>query len=724
MALEKTLRNIAVWAVFAVPFVVLIIANGFFFPFITGKNFAFRILVEIAVGAWLPLALAYPAYRPRRSWILAALTLFVLSIGISDVLGVYLAKSIWSNFERMEGWVTLVHLFGYFIVATSVLTTEKLWRRFFITTLIVSSIVALRGLLQLAGFLTINQGGVRLDSFLGNATYLAIYMVFHIGIAALLWSRSWIERTNERVIVSMLYGASILLNAIILFFTATRGALLGLLGGVLLAGVLYAARDVSSAGARRVAALLGILILISGGLWALRDSSLVRSIGPLARLTSISFGEASLSARFMNIGMAWQGFSERPLLGWGQENYAVVFDKYYNPNMYASEPWFDRVHNVVFDWMIAGGILGLLLYLSLYVSALVALWRGAFSHVERSIVTGLLAAYFFYLLFTFDNITSYILFFSVLAWIHVRASAERPALLSWKAPAVFVPIYALGAVLLVWGSVYFVNASAITANKALLSGLSAQSIGEGRDAFLKAISYGMPASQEAREHFLQSAGALQGANAPEEMKLQYARTALEEMAKQMTENPLSARFPFFYGALLNAYGQYADAKSALLHAHELSPGKQAILFELGRSALAQGNITEALEWFKKAYDAAPSYVEARALYAAALIFAGQDAQAEALITPLIEAGGLDNRIAAAYASIKRYDKIAEIWSAYVEKHPSDIRAHFTLAIAYYASGNVSRATGLLEEAARTFPSASQEALQVAAQMKAGTFVIQ
>jgi len=43
--------------------------------------------------------------------------------------------------------------------------------------------------------------------------------------------------------------------------------------------------------------------------------------------------------------MAWEGVKEKPLLGWGQENFNLVFNKYYEPSLYGQEVWFDRVHN-------------------------------------------------------------------------------------------------------------------------------------------------------------------------------------------------------------------------------------------------------------------------------------------------------------------------------------------------------------------------------------------
>src|SRR5690606_17975713 len=99
-----------------------------------------------------------------------------------------------SNFERMEGFVTIAHLFLFFIVAGSVLSTEKLWGYYFITMLVAASFMSLNVFKQIAGTEQINNlGGVRVDGTLGNATYLAIYMLFHFFIAFLLLVRSKIR---------------------------------------------------------------------------------------------------------------------------------------------------------------------------------------------------------------------------------------------------------------------------------------------------------------------------------------------------------------------------------------------------------------------------------------------------------------------------------------------------------------------------------------------------
>src|SRR3989344_4225274 len=332
MNLNKILRWVALGGIFLVPFVPLVVANNLFFPFITGKAFVFRILVIIAAGAWLILALRDPDYRPKNSWILKALIVFVAVIGLAGIF----------------------HLFLYFLTASAMLNDWKHWKRFFQTSIVVSVIMAGYGIFQLAGVLVINQGGTRLDGTFGNATYLAGYMLFHIFLTFFLLLRERFSKTLQWT-----YGVIIALQLFILYHTATRGAVLGLVGGILIAAILIALFDKERLFLKKSArfTLVAILILIVGFI-AIRNVAFIQKSAALSRLASISLNEAT--PRFMVWQMGWQGFKERPILGWGQESFNFVFNKYYNPKMFTQEQWFDRAHDIIFDWLIAGGLLGLL----------------------------------------------------------------------------------------------------------------------------------------------------------------------------------------------------------------------------------------------------------------------------------------------------------------------------------------------------------------------------
>jgi len=733
MALEKTLRWIVLSGVFALPFIVFFVASSLFFPFITGKNFAFRIIVEVITGAYLALALANAAYRPRRNWLLAAFAIFLVVIAIADAQGAYPFKSFWSNYERMDGWVTQAHLFAYFLVAVSVLNTEKLWRNFWQVSLVTSAFVGLYGLLQMFGIASVNAGfssASRIDATFGNPIYLAAYMLFNVFVAALLWRHAWKDAPmGHRTLPALLYGGVIVLDSLVLFLTGTRGTMLGIMGGGLLCALLIALFARESPGARKIATgvIVGFLVL-AGGFYLAKDQAWIQRVGFLSRLATISLSDSTTKARLLNAGMAFEGFKERPLLGWGQENYAIVFDKYYDPRMYAQEQWFDRVHNTVLDWLVAGGALGLLSYLALFGCALWCIRkRGVFDVFEQSILTGLLAAYFFHNLFVFDNITSNILFVSTLAYIAWRvnvASAFAPLFASaWTARRA-LPVIAACAALAVWGAGWWVNAKPLQANRLLLKAIAAQPEGVAKNLeyFKTAIALGSYGTQEVREQLSQGAAQIVRAEGiPDEVKRTFAETAAKEMSLQAMDSPLDARFPLFLGVLLDAYGAYDEAAPVLARALELSPKKQTILYEIGSNAFARNDTAGMLAAFKQAYELAPENNDARLYYAAALIRAEGANAADELLAPLIVSGAAaDTRIAAAYVSRGRYDKVAAIWEARVKAQPQDVQAYFTLAAAYFGDKNSARAISVLETVGSLIPGAKQQADQFIKEIRDGT----
>lgn len=751
-SLEKALRWIVIIGVFALPFVPLYIANPLFFPYITGKNFAFRIIVEIIAGAWLALALVSDRYRPRRNWILASFALFVLVIAVADAQGANPFKSFWSNYERMDGWITIAHTFAYLVIASVVINSEKLWRWLFQLSLAISVLLSVYGLLQVGGFLALGEGGrsglsARVDATFGNPIYMAVYMLFHIFIAAMLWTQMWVERgRGKRIPLSVFYGLVMVFDTLALLLTGTRGTMIGLGAGIVLIDILVICLAPRSRTAWRVAvASLVAMIIVAGGFYAIRDAAWVQKIGFLQRLATISTNDGTVRARFLNWGMAWEGIKERPILGWGQENYAIVFDKYYDPRMYAQEQWFDRVHNIVFDWLVAGGFIGLFAYLSIFVATLWALWRRlpdrqagtrthghVFTIAERSLLTGLLVAYFIHNFFVFDNVTSYILFGTILAYIIWRTNEVREPKSLFKGsllPRSSLPAVAVVMVAIVWGGGYLVNGKALAANREIIATLqppsSVAGVSNNIAHFETAISYGTYGSQEAREQLAQLATQLAGANIPVDIKQKVFTTAVNEMMLQEKVSPLDARFPLFVGVTQDAYGDYTDAAVSLARAHELSPNKQTILFELGSNALARKDAPATLAAFKSAYELAPDFLDARIYYAAMLIRMGNDALADQILAPIIVTGeAADTRIASAYADRHEYNKIVAIWTAHVKAQPMDAQGYFTLAAALYTAGNSNGAIATLEQVKGVIPSAADQANTFIQQIKNGTAKVQ
>src|SRR3989338_6604814 len=420
MQSEGTAKGVAKWvalgALFLLPLTPLIVANSYFFPFITGKAFYLRTLIEIAFGAWAVLALLDKEYRPRFSWIGAVVVGFVVWMFIADIFALNVSKAFWSNFERMEGWVLLIHLLGLFFAASAVLRVEKKWRAWFLTSLGAAVVISGYALLQLNGTYAIHQGSVRVDASLGNSAYLGIYFLFSTFVAL------WLALTEKYSWLKWSLIALAIVEAVLIFFTETRGTIIGLVLALALAAFLTAMTASRRARVWAAGALVSVLVLV-GGFYIARDSSFVQNNHILQRIASISLNDGQ--TRFTIWRMAFKGVMERPLRGWGQEGFNYVFNKYYDPSLYGQEQWFDRAHNAFIDWLSAGGIPAFLLYLSLFGSAIMLLWKSSeLSRPERVALTAALVGYAVHNLFVFDNLYSYIYFFAILAL--VDSQVTRP----------------------------------------------------------------------------------------------------------------------------------------------------------------------------------------------------------------------------------------------------------------------------------------------------------
>ncbi|MDO8583551.1 MAG: O-antigen ligase family protein, partial [bacterium] len=501
-------------------------------------NFTFRILVEIALGAWVLLMFIDAKYRPRFSWILVAAGTFLAVIALADFMGINPYRSFWSNYERMEGLVTHIHLFLYFIIAGSVFATEQMWKWFWRTSLVASLFIAFNAYGQLVGWGAVHQSSNRMDATLGNSTYLAVYALFHAFLAMFLFFRD--REKHPRA--ALVYPAIALVNVAVLYYTQTRGAFLGLVGGIFLALLLAALFDREHPERRKYAigGVVGAGILIAA-FFVWKDAAWIQNNRTLGRIADISITDQTTQSRFMIWNMSFEGWKEHPILGWGQDNFLYVFAKHYNPKMYNQEPWFDRSHDVFFDWLIAGGALGLLTYLSLFGAALYYLWliplRGTpdpalrglgfkrprhFTVIESGVLTGMLAGYFVHNIFVFDNLTSYLLFFAFLGYLHTlhaeplptatpphphkKRGREEEELGTGDLAVAVVIVVALTA-----GAVYLLNIRNIKANIALIDAIRPESIfvdgpgGQKEIALENVLKQRLFGTGEAREQLAQLA---------------------------------------------------------------------------------------------------------------------------------------------------------------------------------------------------------------------------
>ncbi len=700
---KQIARWVALGALFLIPFTPLVVANSYFFPFITGKAFYLRTLIEIVVAAWAVLALLDKEYRPRFSWISAAVVGFVVWMFIADAFALNAMKAFWSNFERMEGWVLLIHLLGFFFAISAVLRTEKKWRAWFITSLGASLIISGYALLQLSGSLAIHQGSTRIDATFGNSAYLAIYFLFNVFVAL------WLALTEKYAWLKWSLVALAVLEAVLLFYTETRGTVIGLTLGLALAAFLTAL-TAGKRVRRSAAGALAIIIILAGGLYLARSSAFVQHNEVLQRITSISLSDGQ--TRFTIWHMAFQGVLERPIIGWGQEGFNYVFNKFYDPSMYAQEQWFDRAHNAFIDWLVAGGIPAFLLYLSLFGSAIVLLWKSSeLSRSERTLLTAALVGYAVHNLFVFDNIYSYVYFFAILALIDsqvarpIKRLESAPVLTNAEGMTYALPIATVVCFALIW----FVNITGMQAASKLIDALSSSGDASTNLAvFEDFAAHPIPEMQEVREQLVSFAGAVaQSQSTTNEQKQQAVSLAVTEMQKQVAAYPLDAREFMELSYAYRTAGDNADALKAVQSAILLSPKKEEFFIEKGTLEWDLNDVKAAQEDFNTAYTLGPSFSDL-ALYAAAGdIATGDQATADKILIATFGTVNVDsNTLSVAYYRGKNWPRLIDLWKSRTEKPDATVNTWFSLAAAYYAAGDKVDAIGTINAAVAHYPEAA------------------
>jgi len=427
--LDRILK-ISIVATFFVPLIV--IPSSYIFPFIVPKILLFRTFTAVIGGLFILLLLSnWQKYRVRTTPVTIAVTLFLLSFAVSTFVGVDWYRSLWDNHERMLGLFTIFHYTLYYIVLTSVVQEWKDWKWLMRAFLGAGSIVMFIAVLQryVDQELLLNTvGNTRVSSTLGNPIYLSGYGLFLMFLGMLLATKEQVKKGNVWFWYAVVGG---LLGFWGVFLGGTRGALLGLFAGV---GVLLFSYLFSLKEHKRVKqGIFGIIILgvcLFGTLFAFRQTDFVRWIPAIGRLVNTTLTNSG--TRLMAWEVAVDAWKEKPVFGWGPNNYYYAFNKYYRPeflNYGWGETWFDNAHSVIMNTLAVQGAFGLIIYLGIYGVAIIFLWKkykkgDVDAHVV-SIGFAFLVAHLVSLSTVFENPTSYIYFFFFIAFLNTQLTPSE-----------------------------------------------------------------------------------------------------------------------------------------------------------------------------------------------------------------------------------------------------------------------------------------------------------
>ncbi len=669
------------WATALMPLVVM---RVFSFPFNFGRVFFFRVMVEIAAILFLiHLAAGWRngmnfffisrIKKLFRNPLFLAMVLFFFSIALSAIFAENPFHAFFGNIERGEGFLGILHYF-IFLLLTALVFEKKDWMTFFRISVVVGFLPILYAWFQYWGVvksfsftltpITVLSDSTRPGSFFDNPAFLASYLVLLPALVGAAFAGS-----RRGSLWRWVSGVLLVVSIPTIFLADVRGPILGLFVGALFFLVVYAFLGDAPRMRRASGFILCAVILLGGVFWFTREASFWKKVPVpgLRRLTELNLRDSSVQTRLIALQVSFEAFKERPLLGWGPENYNVAYNKYYNPD-YATyeEAWFDRAHNKIAELAVIQGSLGVLAYLSMLAGIfyLVFTKRKNFDFSSRvngenkesrnegsggllaAFLSSALTAYLFQNLFLFDTPVSYLLFFVIVGFLltlsfgengHEKGK-EQPkggeirSLGAYAAKAGA----AVGAIVLLYG-LYSYNYIPFRQSKAYRRAADTEvgkNIVDASNKFLNPYNFLQPTL---RFRFLQLVAESNVWKRPEFKPLvEGAIGAMEEViAKEPEYEPRN------FILLAEAYNELAksddekrmeffrQSEDYLQKALELSPKRQDIYYLLAFSLAGQGRFDESIETVRKAVALSPDVAKARYNLGLELALAGREYWPEA-----------------------------------------------------------------------------------------------
>lgn len=370
-----------------------------FEPYTFGKTEIFEMLVEIAGIVWCISIWQQRRdvlSRIRKSFLAKAVVFLLGAFLISTFTSSDIGASFWGSSARNDGFFTLIHYFVLFFILTETVKRNE-WLYYFRLSLFSSFFVSCYSLFQYFNFPFVRSSEGAIFGTLGNASYLATYLLFHIFLAFL------IARKETSVNIIPLWHALALFEIAILYMTGSRAGMLGLVFGFLIyVGALFYYK-IKKPLLPLCIFVISLLCIVAFNIHTIKIENIIN--------------DQTLQSRLVAWHVALSSFPESPLWGHGANQYQQAYISYISASSYntPTNELFDKPHNILFEILFSYGIFGLLAY--------GALWFFLFQKIKKTqmgldafLWFGMFSAYGIMLLFLFDTFSSLLLFFLFLAY--------------------------------------------------------------------------------------------------------------------------------------------------------------------------------------------------------------------------------------------------------------------------------------------------------------------
>ena len=397
--------------------VPLIIVTSLFFPYIVPRTIFFRVVVELALAIFIYLLVARDwRIKTHLDFFFWGLIAFTAASAFSALFSPARNRAMFGDFERMGGVWSLLH-YLIFYALLRVFFRAKDWKIYLNLSLCVAALISVVALWQGGA----NGGAI---STIGNSGLLGIYLFPGVCLSVYLAFQS------ERNVLRGLYVASAILGLSGIAVSHNRSSVLGLITAALVALIVY---FVLGARHRKAIAVFGVGLVFCFGvgmtlLARFPDSWASRNLPTgLSRIASSDFRTTDAN-RMVLWTAALAGFRDRPIVGYGPENYHLAWSAHFQPRVYrvTTEERVDRAHNIVLEVLSTTGIVGFLAFLGMWAAVFTSISAGLQKRIltlsDGAFFAALSAGYLVALLFWFIDINSFVLWVGLCAFLASKLS--------------------------------------------------------------------------------------------------------------------------------------------------------------------------------------------------------------------------------------------------------------------------------------------------------------
>jgi O-antigen ligase len=405
-----------------------------FFPYVAGGNFLLRTLLFITSILFLIFFLSNNDFKNQtveklkiliKNRLFITLISFLSLLIISTIFAFDKYLAFWGNLERSEGLVGMIYFFSFFTYSL-LLFEKKDWLTFFKLNIFASLLLLAREFTQFLG------GHGRPGAYLDNPSYLAGYLIFSIILSFIVFN----EEKNK--FFKYLSIFTIALATLGIFITQTRGTILGLFVGLIVAlsfNIFTKTKyTFGKINIKKISIIIfSILIAFSVLFITTRTNEFWKKIPGVSRITDISLSDATTNTRLITANISLKAMNPKEnglknfLIGYGVENFGSAYAKYFNPIQFDYEmKWFDRSHNKYLDVFVMNGVLGLIIYILLFIFLFIEIIkRNKDSYFTLIGLIFGISAYLVHLIFIFDQTMTYFFIFSIFGFILSTQNTEK-----------------------------------------------------------------------------------------------------------------------------------------------------------------------------------------------------------------------------------------------------------------------------------------------------------